>query len=390
MFQGSLELAYQFIKIASIVIVVVLAFALLLKARLIYIKKKKDAFTAKHESYFQYLQCDPDDTSVLKKPPGRLSRLELEVIQGKLGEWIDRLKGSHQEKLIALSEELGLVDANMRRLGSKFGWRRVTAAYHLGMLRAKQAAPVLLELARNEKNTVNFLVFARAAALCMEKASDLKQLMERFANQNKPAYSLAADVYTRSPAADSKLLEEMLRSKDIRMVKLAVHCLKGQAYAHLAPNLLKLIDHEDRELRMLAAEAYLHSSPELAQGIVSKLIKHEDEEIRALTARAIGELGNAAYIETLKHAMTDSSWKVRRNSAVSLAMFEEKGFAVLCEVAIHGKDPFSKDMASDVIWEERMKERVMSGDASGAALYRNKQGNAGINGSNSLDQKQVM
>ncbi len=364
MFQGNLMLAYLFIKTATLVILFILSLAFLFKVRLIRIKKKKAAFQAKHELYFQYVQAHLDDPGALRIPQGRFGRLELEVFQEKLGEWIDMLTGSHQQKLIDLSEQLELVDMNLKRLKSPFSWRRTAAAYHLGLLRARRAAPHLMRRVRKEKYGPNFVIYARSAAQCTQDGNDLKELMALFAKHNKNAASLAADIFRRSPAAEPGLIEELLQSRDLRLVKIALHCLKGQAFSHLAPTLEMLMDAPDKEVRILASEIFLHSSPVLTRDTMTKMLTHSDGEIRAIAAKAAGLLGTFSCIDMLKQAMLDPDWSVRQNSAKSLAMLGEEGFDALCEIAVHSDDPYSKDMANDVIHEELMKRKTGSGNAS--------------------------
>ena len=357
MFQGNLALAYLFIKIASAVILFILALAFVLKIRLIRMDKKKKEVLKKYEAYFHYVQAHLDGPEPLRKPVGQPTAWELTVISDKFSEWIQMLYGSQQEKLIELSEQMGLVDMNLRLLNSRFSWRRSLAAFRLGKLRSKKAYPFLLKRLLKEKYGADFIICARAAAMCARDSNDLSELAHIFAKQKKNVGMLAADILTSSPQFEPDIVKDWLMSKDFRLLKIALHSLKGHAVAHLAPMLQELTEVQDKEVRILAVERFLYSIPDLTQDIVYKLLNHPDKEVRAITAKAVGMMGDAANIEMLKQAMTDPDWLVKHHSAKSLSMLGEEGFSALCEVAVHSEDAFTRDMANDVIHEEIMAER---------------------------------
>jgi hypothetical protein len=354
MFGGHLLIAFFFIKAASIAIVLALSACVFMKMRNLRIKKKKAAYLKKHQPYFLYVQSNLEESAKLRVPPEKLHRLELEVIQDQLTEWIERLQGSQRDKLITLCEDLGLVKMHLKRLRRKVGWKKMASIYHLGMMRSRHAAPFLLEEMETHKRGPSLYILARSVAKCARDENDIRKMIQILVRHPKTAHHLAADIMKDSGFDLTRLAEEFLKAQDEHIIRIALIYLQGQVCFNLLPTLNRLLDADQKRLRIEAANVMLKSIPTMSMDWMNKLMKHQDWEIRALAAKTLGSWEVSGHIGLLLEGLKDSSWQVRYNSAKSLAS-SEKGFIVLCQAAANTKGPFDTGLLQNVIEEELWK-----------------------------------
>lgn len=226
---GNLEVAYLFIQMAAAAVLLIVCGLLVCKGVNAYGHRKRLKCEEKHRAYFIRIQNGLDQDGALPKPERKLNRVERTVVQAKLMAWIDRVDGLSREKLIALCEELGFVDRELIRLQSRFSVRKSKAAYRLGMMRSKLAAPALLEEFRKQPFGPSLFIFARSLALCARGSDDLETMVLQIVKHRRPVHEITASILEEADGDFSELLELLLLNGNPDSKRIALLCLDKAA-----------------------------------------------------------------------------------------------------------------------------------------------------------------
>ncbi|GIO83723.1 hypothetical protein J25TS5_06550 [Paenibacillus faecis] len=307
-----------------------------LRIRAIRTAKKTEIYLQKHQDYFKFVQTHLSGVSELPLPPGKLTPLERRVIQQRIMEWIEQLKGDMRDKLIKLCRDAGFVDDDIKLLDSLLYGRRIAAAYRLGGMRAAEAVPRMLLMLEQQKYSPLSIVIARSIAKCAEREEQLTEMLKHLLRHGKPIHNLAADILMETSLDASRLLLKLLDDENPDFVKVALVAMWGQAVPEVVPSLDRLVGAEEKEVRASAVKLYLSSNPVLKDETIRQLMADTDWEVRAAVAKSLGNTHAAGSIPLLRAALQDPHLRVRNNSAESLAKLGETGFEVLCQIAKHG------------------------------------------------------
>lgn len=226
---GILEVAYLFILIAAAAVVLILCGLLSSKAVNRYRQRARLKCAEENQEYFIRIQTGLDKEGVLPRPEGRMSGVKQTVVQSRLMEWIDRVEGVSRDKLISLCEELGFVDRDMDRLCSRWSVRKIRAAYCLGMMRSKRAAPVLLEELRKQKFDSSLFIIARSVTQCARSADDLEMMVLQIVKHRKSVHHMTADILEEFDGDLSDVLERLLLIGNPDTKRIALLCLDKKA-----------------------------------------------------------------------------------------------------------------------------------------------------------------
>lgn len=353
-------------------VLIALVFFVLFGLRIgaIWLDRRTRHYLRKHHDYFEYVKSHlHDEEAPLQVPAGPLTKLELKVIQKKLFEWMEKIVGVECDKLTKLCRDLGLVELNMRRLRSEIHWIRLDAAYNLGVMRAKEAVPALLQLLEEESYGAPAFVIARAIAKCAQSEGELDRMVRILAKHRKRSYRLVADVLALSKIDCTPLLTGYLRETDEELAKIALTVLQHQSVPGACDLLQPFVRSNDPALRLLAVQAIVRHDAQMAPEQMRELIQHDDADVRAEAADAFGQLGIVSAVDLLKEGMKDPDWRVRYNSARSLIRLGDTGFRALCEIAKHGGELAQASLANDVIQEELSKGSLYSEDLEQAIRH---------------------
>lgn len=362
-----LRLAYAFICVLAAVIVIGLAALYALKLKDIRRRKQADAYLAKHGDWFTYVLANAGGEEKLYPPPGPLKEEECRVIQDRLVGWIEQFRGEQQLRLIALCEEMGLVERQLKRLNSPFEWVKLDAAYYLGCMRSHQAVPGMMKLLGSMRFSPMVFIVGRAIAKCARHTDELRDMVHLLLGHKKEAHPLIADILAESELDFSAMLETFLRGGDADRVRLALAAMKKHSLAGSGDKLFKLTEADQADIRQAAAALLLKDSAFVTEARARKLLANSDGEVRALAARAAGDLDLRACIGSLRSAMADPEWQVRYNAARSLASLGEEGFAELCEAAKPEAGPGAEE-ARAVIREEMGRREAASRETGWVAV----------------------
>ncbi|MBO2945165.1 HEAT repeat domain-containing protein [Paenibacillus sp. F411] len=331
---SNMELAYGFIYVCSGLIAAGIILLFTMKLRHQAEQKQMEAFKEKHRDYFIYLQSHLHDDVQLALPQGRLEPLERRVVEDKLIQWIERLKGESRSKLVSLCQEAGFVEAEKRMLSSLFPGKRVEAAYRLGGMRAAEAVPEMLELLQTMRYGPESIIVARAIAKSADQYEFIRAMLKQLLASGKPVQHLAADMLLETRLESAGLLRRLLQEEELGILKAALAAMWGQAVPAVVPALGRLAFNGQEDVRAEAVKLYLASNPVLKDDTISQLMSDKEWEVRAVTAKALGRIHAAGSIPLLQAALADDSWHVRHNSAESLSLLGEQGFEALCQAAL--------------------------------------------------------
>lgn len=367
----SLEVALGFIYVCLGLVGIGVLILLLMKACNYRLAKHQEIYLEKHQPYFVYLQRNMLDRDSFQPPKGPLRPLEMRVIQDKLMEWMDKFSGEQQQKLTALCEEMGLVDRDIKELGSLFYAKQMKAAYRLGGMRSERAVPHLTKAMMQAKEGPLLQVLARSVAKCANDADQLYTMLRQL-TRHRQSHLLAAEVLEETRVNATPMLVRCLKEESDNVVKAALLALSGQTDVALTPALLPLVDSHDTEIRALAVKMLVRAGHALTENDIREWPQDPEWEIRAAVAEALGHSKNTDRIPVLKQALTDSNWWVRYYSANSLTKMGDEGFHALCEAALETDDHVKSDMAKDHIHKELLREHFFAGRREQGAGYQPK------------------
>ncbi|CAM5791279.1 HEAT repeat domain-containing protein [Brevibacillus borstelensis] len=365
MFQH-LQAAYLFLIVSSALIVAGIIVLLCLKYRHLYVTREKQRLAAKHQDYIAYVLSHLDEKQPLEVPAVPLGKRDLQVLEEKLIEIAERVKGKHREQLTALFEKLGLPELELGRLKQLPGPMRTDAAYKLGAMGYEKATPALFSILEAESDEAGRYIIARAIARCTRSVSDLRVMVEKMVESSPDSPRLLAEVLGDSPLDVLPLLREWINSGDSRLALVAMAGLPAANLDDpLVDSLWKLLEAEEKEVRIQAVRLIV-SGERVSADQINVLMASPDWEVRAIVAKAMGAWREADDIPVLQQAMDDQSWWVKYHAARSLVKMGAEGFQALCEVASRTPHKETADLAMQQLQEALHEDRTAGQGMSGS------------------------
>jgi len=336
-------------------IAVNLVFAVVLygiKFRNVKQQKAHERFHKKFKDYLIYIQANIDSEERLRVPPGRMNRLEFNLLQERLNDMIESFAGEQREKLIDLCGQIGFPTYHLQRLRGRSYRRKIDAAYHLGCMRVKEAVPAMLELLRRHKADSSLFVIARAIAKCAQDPKDIKDMVHILLSKGRSIPDLIADMIEESSIDQTALFAQFIQSGQPELIRIGLVGLKAYTAPEMAAAVYRLMDSSNKEIERKSIEIYLNSTVFLPANVVNRLLGHADAEIRLLTVQALSEHRNSAYAGALRNGLKDPDPRVVHASANGLLRMGEKGMLLFCEAAKDSRDSGEGTVLQDMIEEE--------------------------------------
>ncbi|WP_454191966.1 HEAT repeat domain-containing protein [Paenibacillus sp. Marseille-Q7038] len=330
---SNLALAYIFLYLCAGLIVVGIGLLITMKTTHNAKERKKEEYANKHKDYFVYVQANLTGNEKLQLPPGKLTRIEEEVIMDRLIVIHDQIKGEHAAKLRDIARESGFIAKQMKQLDSISSNRTIEAAYRLGGIRGAEATTALLQVLKEEKKVAHAVIYARAVAKCAERPAELKEMLRYLLDKGRPVYELAADILMETSLTPSNLLQELLESDHYNDVKVGLVASYAYTSPEVMPSVIRLFRSKDETIRTDAIKLYLSRGPLLKDQTMKELMRDSNPEVRTAMANALGSIHTEDSIQLLQKGLSDVDMLVRNQSAESLAGLGVRGFEVLCETA---------------------------------------------------------
>lgn len=348
----SSELLY--IPTIAILILLVLTFALVLYVISLRIasntgqKLRKKQFEIRENLILEYLSGEASSEEIGRAVETKYCDLFAEFVE----KYLETLKGEDFQNLTYLLKEMGLFDYNLKRLTSKKKWRRVYAAFFLGLMRDEEAVP---GLQKGLKDKDYLMSFASATALAkIGEKQYLKETLSLLTRREDLGPDKAAEILLEFGSGICAELSLLLGKEDIRKEwkYLVIDLLGYWQYLESGPTLLKLLNtSKDNEMKIKSIKAlgemsYIESAPALAAHLDDK-----DYLVRSEVAKALGKIGASEYSEEIAKSLSDKNWWVRYNTAQALARFGEEGITLLKETAKEEKSPEARGISIHILSE---------------------------------------
>jgi hypothetical protein len=226
---GNLAAAYLFIQIAGVSILLIVCGILILKAYQWFRLRRRLQCKRQVQAYFIEIQIALGHDGPLPKPERTLNRMEKFVVQAKLMAWIDRMDGNCRDKIITLCEELGFVAQELSRLKRRGGIRKVQAAYRLGFMRSKQAAPMLLQELKKQPFGSSLFIYARSLALCARGTEDWERMVMEIVKHRKLVHEITAAILEETGGDMTELMDRLLASGNPQAKQIALQYMHKKA-----------------------------------------------------------------------------------------------------------------------------------------------------------------
>jgi HEAT repeat protein len=221
----------------------------------------------------------------------RLRGRDLEVLTALVVELLAALRGAQRHRLVALASDLGLVERDLRRLGSRRYWERARAAEQLGHYGQPELVRPLADLLDDDEETVR-VVAARA--------------LSRLATA-EAATALAEHLSSTSELTGLRMAENLERIGPLTVEPLTA--------------LLDSTDDADRRGQVLAARILGNLRVSMARPALRRVVvRRRNTDLRAQATLALGMIGDPHDVPILVEAAGDSSWPVRVQAANALGM----------------------------------------------------------------------
>ncbi|MBN8235921.1 hypothetical protein JF544_11710 [Halobacillus kuroshimensis] len=368
----NVQIAYYMIGVLLILMTIFIMATLSLKWNKKRVEKRRAQCLVRHKDYLDYVQMHLGEEDRLRTPGGSLTTFERRVLQSELVQWINRLDGVYRHRLLRLCGDLGLVEHNLKRLGSHRPLVRLDAAYHLGALRAPEATSSLLSLLYKKRVDSSSFIYARAAAQTATQLSEMGDLLRFLIENGKQDVHLTADITRESELDLTQLFITFLHEKNPKYVKLGLIGLQNSVKADLPDRIQELTKSDDRDIRMNAAKLLI-SSVDLSEEDVQFYLAFPDWEVRRLFAEWIGRSGLIQYIPLLSTRMEDVNWMVARASAASLVRMGDEGFEALCQLAVGNGSEHGRALAREFIEEDLKQSAAASSHVEDIMSHNHKE-----------------
>jgi hypothetical protein len=319
---GNIAAIVHITKILSIIIVCGSVGLIILKLRNLRLEKLVFQYSLKHQEYMEYVAANLDDPLPLNPPFGTLRPLERKIIRQKLFAWMRQIRGEQRRRIAELCQQMGFVEEEKAKLNSRFRFIQVDAAHNLGVMGSKDACQLMLDLQADEEFGATLFILTRAIARCARNIDDIRQMVQIVVEHRKACSELMADILVEVNIDYSALLREWLQSEEADHVHIALLCLHGQTKLNVEEHLVKLVQSNQKEIRIQAVRVWLGQSSLPTPATIIEFLSHTDWEIRAQAAKAAGTSGSTLFLEPLRNTVQDKFWWVRYYSARSLMRIE--------------------------------------------------------------------
>ena len=283
------------------------------------------------------------DSAVPHPILGKLTRFDRQVVRGILLRLALDLRGDTGERIAALYEGLGLLQADEARLRSWGGSRRARAAMDLGLIRAMPALPALLGALDDGDTRVR-----QAAAWAVGQVADreaLLVLIRLLGDQSSVVARRAQEVLADRGREIEDALLSYAGEAASRVGRLrAIELLGWLRVADSVELLLRLMNDADSEIRIKVVKAATAIGDPRFLEPFHHALEDSQWEVRCQAARGLSVLGSPLSVPRLSRALRDPQWWVRFYAAVALAEVGAVGKAALTD-AVEGRPSPAHDMA---------------------------------------------
>lgn len=289
-----------------------------------------------------------------KEIPKPKNGMEMRILNNIILDSFSKYEVSCHDQLRTIAKETGFVDEEMKALKNSSDLRKAAAAYALGILRIKEALPVLKTIRTDTKELSQCVT---RALIQIGGTEEIDHVIENMLNMDYPQKPKVLELLTEISEEDIfPEMERYLQGEDPMKKSLAIETLGTRKDERVKPHIKAGLLSDVKEVKISALKAAISlecfDCGEL-QSQVDILLQDNDWEIRAFTAKAMSntEHVDEKVLSGLKKLMEDPNWFVRFNASESLLLLGEKGIEALSE-NLFSEDSFARDKAWGIINRE--------------------------------------
>ena len=286
--------------------------------------------------------------------PKSKNGMEKNILNNIILDSFTKYDSSYHDHLRRLAEETGFVAEEMKALKNSSDLRKSAAAYALGILRIKEALPVLKKI-RTDKKELSQCV--TRALIQIGGTEEIDNVITNMLNVNYPQKPKVLELLTEITDEDIfPEMEKYLLGEDPMKKSLAIETLGTRKDERVKPHVREGLFSDVKEVKISSLKAAISlgcfDCGKLKDQI-HNLLQDKDWEIRAFTAKAMSNAENIdeTVLEGLKKLMEDPNWFVRFNASESLLLLGERGIEALSE-NLFSEDSFARDKAWGIINRE--------------------------------------
>jgi HEAT repeat protein len=284
----------------------------------------------------------------------------LETILGFLGkdrhsartllmEEADGMEEGERDKLRPLFSGLSLGRSEIRHLGERNWMRRLRAAERLAYLGEEQSIPPLINALRDDALDVRLASALSLAMLGCEEA--VVPIIRALDLQGEISQRRIVEILSVLGGKAKEPLLRILGDPDSTDAELSIAARTAglQKIREAAPDLIRLLGHRDRDVRLNAVRSLGSLGDASAAAPLAALAEEPGWEVRSAVMSTLGRLERADGIPLLVQGLGDPEWWVRYNAAESLHHLGKPGITALREAAAGHADAFARDMSRQVL-----------------------------------------
>lgn len=229
---------------------------------------------------------------------------------------IELVAGETRARLCALSEELGLVDMELRRLKRRDPFAKALACKRLGGYRSRRAASEVFAALDVPMVDVKY-----HGLLTLAKIGDLSFFRRAF--KEKRSVVLLSErslieIIDSFEGDKVALYREMMYYEDEFVSSLFIKSAGNVRCQELADEISAFLASDSFTRRIAALKALGHISDARFVKDIRKALADPDWRIRAIAAKSLGLMGDVESKDVLREALSDPEWWVRHNAAEAL------------------------------------------------------------------------
>jgi HEAT repeat protein len=241
------------------------------------------------------------------------------------------LRGAEAARIAGLSEKLGLVRGEMRRLRSLRATARARAVKNLGLLGVREALDTLLDMAKTDRQREVRLASVWAIGQIGGQRA-VQGLVSTLEDKDPGVVRRAQEVMLdAAPDAAGEIVKHARDTENPAARFAAVELLGALQDPQASELLLEFIEDPNPELRTKATKAAAAIADPRFREPFRELLADPVWSVRCQAATGLGAIGAIDAIPGLYVALEDEAWWVRFNAASALADLGPPGRAALAE-----------------------------------------------------------
>lgn len=262
------------------------------------------------------------DLDINQIKAAKKNRFQRQIISDRIVESLSNKDRPFKENVVALCENLGFVDDEIKHLMSNDNLVKAEAAKLLGEYRSRKAVTALVNEVANDSDMLEYNIL-----LALSRIGDADALIKAFNHLNPESefsFHALVEIIDQFNGDKNILYPQMVKHK-LEYVALAFIGSAGQNKCYTIDNqIAEYLQHESKELRISAIKFLGEVGDRKWIKDIANLLEDPEWEVRAIVIRIIGDLSPSTSVnKELINALNDEQWYVKNYAGASLLKTNE-------------------------------------------------------------------